>query len=267
MKNRDILNIIGFMFVLLLIVVMYFFRYKTNSINENIMNKIWYRYDYTTGNYEKIMFSNNNITYYKPIKGNETTIYDNCIKYNYDKKNSVFILDCGLKIKYLSSNEEKIQLKINNNDRSFYLNIEDSLNHEFESYFGKSIYDYKKEKMQAKNFIRINEIKLLELLDSNEYSKIVFIGDKCTSIDCTLVLDVMEKWISTTENVYYYDINDLSDKVMKKLNSIDKDFGTTKDRYYDIYPKVLIVKNNKVVDMYNVKCTGFNCKEYYENEF
>ena len=57
MKNRDIINIIGFMIILLVIVVMYFFRYKSNTIDEDIMNKTWYRYDYTTGYYEKIVFN------------------------------------------------------------------------------------------------------------------------------------------------------------------------------------------------------------------
>lgn len=267
MKNRDVVNILGFMIILLVIVVMYFFRYKSNLISDNVMNKTWYRYDYTTGYYEKIIFNKNSVNYYKPVKGNETTEYDGCKKYNYNKKNTEFSLDCGLKIKYLNYNDDRLLLKINNNDRAFYLNVEDSLNHEFEAYFGKTIYEYKKEKMQAKDFIKINEAKLFEIIKNNEYSKIVFIGNKCSSIDCTLVLDVMEKWISTTENVYYFDINDMNDKVIKKLNEIDKSLGLTIDYYDNIYPKVIISNNNKIVDKYDVICSGFNCKKYYSNEF
>ena len=267
MKNRDIINIIGFMIILLVIVVMYFFRYKSNTIDEDIMNKTWYRYDYTTGYYEKIVFNSNNIVYYKPVKGNETTEYDGCLKYNYNKKNNEFTLDCGLKIKYLSSTNEKLSLKVNNNDRIFYLNVDDSLNHEFESYYGKSIYNYKKEKMQAKEFIKVNEDKLFEIIKNDEYSKIVFIGNKCSSIDCTLILDIMEKWISATENVYYFDINNMNDKTIKKLNDIDNTLGLAFDYYDDIYPKVLLSKNNKIIDKYSIKCDGFNCKKYYGNEF
>ena len=121
--------------------------------------------------------------------------------------------------------------------------------------------------MQAKDFIKINEAKLFEIIKNNEYSKIVFIGNKCSSIDCILVLDVMEKWISTTENVYYFDINDMNDKVIKKLNEIDKSLGLTIDYYDNIYPKVIISNNNKIVDKYDVICSGFNCKKYYSNEF
>ena len=107
----------------------------------------------------------------------------------------------------------------------------------------------------------------MEVIIGEDYSKIVFIGNKCTSVDCVLGLDVMEKWISTTENVYYYDVNDLNRDLLNRLNRIDSSLETKYDFYNDIYPLVVIFNSGKLIEKYYINCDGFNCSKYYKNEF
>ena len=267
MNNRDIINTIGFMLMILIIVIIYFFRYNSNKLDENILNKTWYRYDYNTGYYEKIIFKNNRIDYYRPSKINDLSDYDICDKYTFDKKNYIFNLNCNKKIKINKVDLKKVLLSIDNREKEFYLNPEDSLYNEFESYFDKSIIEYNKSKIQALDYIKINEEKLYEVLNGKEYSKIVFMGDKCSSVDCSLSFDVIEKWINKTENVYYYDIKDINEKLLVYLNKMDSELKNDINYYNNIYPRVIIVNNNKVIDNYNIKCNGFNCSDYYNNEF
>jgi len=267
MKNRDIVNIVGFMIMLIIIVLMYFFRYDSNTIDDSILNKKWYRYDYNTGYYEIISLNKNSFTYYRPINSNSMNAYDLCNKYTYDKKKNSINLDCGKSIKIISVEDDSLLLSIDNKDETFYLNVDDSLNYEFESYFGKSIVEFKKDKSQAKDFIKINEEKLKEIISLDEYSKIVFIGDNCTSVDCVLALEVMEKWISKTENVYYFDNNDFNDELMNYLIDINNNIEKSDNFFNGIYPRVIISNNNKIIDYYEVKCSGFNCSKYNGNEF
>ena len=71
MNNRDIVNTIGFMIMVLIIVIMYFFRYCFISIPEEIKNNDWYHYNISNGYYEKI---------------NINDIYNNVRIVNIDKK-------------------------------------------------------------------------------------------------------------------------------------------------------------------------------------
>ena len=267
MNNRDIVNTIGFMIMILIIVIMYFFRYSSNTIPENISGKEWYHYNYKTGFFDKFNIKNNELVYYKPSNINELNEYDICKKYTYDKKNNQLNFDCGKSFKILSYDEKTVNIKINDEEITYFLNYEESINHEFEKYFEKSLIEYKKEKEQAKELIEINEQKLYEVIKSDEYSKIVFIGDKCTSIDCVLALNVLEKWINKTENVYFFNANNLNDKLLINLNKINKSFEKNYDSYNSIYPKVIITNNSNIIDKYDINCDGFKCNKFFDNEF
>ena len=265
MKNKNILGVIIFMIFIIILVVINFFRYKYNAIDEDLISKNWYRYNYKNGYYDILSFNNRKISLIRPTNINEPSIYDYCSKYSYDKKNNTFKLDCNvdLKIEYVDSN--KLIVRNNNKKNVYFDNIEDSVNYEFENYFNKSMIDYKSERQQVMEFSQINEEKLFEVIESDEYSKIVFIGDKCTSVECFLVYDIMEKWISMSGDVYYFDSNDISEKVINyfyKLNNIyDSNY------FNGIYPRVIVTKNNRIIEQYEVKCNGFNCNKYYKNEF
>ena len=261
------MNTIGFMIMVLIIVIMYFFRYCFISIPEEIMNNDWYHYNISNGYYEKININDNNVKYYRPSNIKDLNDYDICSKYNYDKKNNSINMDCNKSIKIIDYSNDSLSLKIDKKEEMFFKNVESSLNHEFKTYYGKSLVEYKKEKEQAKDLIKINEVKLFEVIKQDEYSKIVFLGDKCTSIDCVLSLDVMEKWITKTENVYFFDSNNMNNNTILKLNKTNNILENNINFYNGIYPRVIITKNNKIVDQYEIKCKGFNCSAYFENEF
>lgn len=265
MKNKNIISVLLIIIVVIFIVV--FSRAKLNKIDENIYNKNWYHYNHNTGFYDVINFNKNKISLNKPINSNDATNYDYCRKYTYDRKNNILNLDCNKQIKIIDINDDMINLEMDDRNYVFFTNIEESLNYEFDSYYSKSMVEYKKEKSQAKDFIKINSKKLMEVINGEDYSKIVFIGNKCTSVDCVLGLDVMEKWISTTENVYYYDVNDLNRDLLNRLNRIDSSLETKYDFYNDIYPLVVIFNSGKLIEKYYINCDGFNCSKYYKNEF
>jgi len=267
MNNRDIINTIGFMLMIFIIVIIYFFKYNSNMVDKSIENKIWYKYDYNTGYYEKIILKDKKIEYYRPSKLNDLNDFDICEKYTFDKKNYEFNLDCKKEIKINKIEPKKISLTIDNKEKKFFIEPEESLYNEFELYFNKSVIEYNKSKEQALDYIKINEQKLYEVLKNNEYSKIIIKGDKCTSIDCSLSYEIIEKWISKTENIYYYDTKDINDNVLKYFNKIDSELPIDINYYNDIYPKVIISNNNKIIDTYNIRCNGFDCSEYFENEF
>ena len=266
MKNKNIRNAIIFIIVVILFVIFQYIRFNSREIDEKIYNKVWYKYNYNTGYYDTFEMNNSTVKYIKPSVSNEDD-YSNCVNYYYNKKENSLILDCNKKIKILSVDNNSINLIVDNKSKIFFDSIDETTNHEFESYFGKSIIEYKKEKLQAKDFIKINENKLKEIINSDAYSKIVFIGNECTSVDCALALDVMEKWIATTEDVYYFDVNDLNDKLLKYLNNIDNNLVNNINYYDNIYPRIIISKKGKIIDNYEIKCKGFDCTNYYKNEF
>ena len=262
MKNKNIRNAIILIIVVILFVIFQFVRYSSREVDSKIYNKVWYKYNYNTGYYDVFKISNNQIEYYKDGED-----YSNCSSYYYNKKENSLVLDCSKNIKILNVNNENINLLIDNKSKVFFDSLDETTNYEFESYFGKSIIEYKKEKLQAKDFIKINEDKLKEIINSENYSKVVFIGNECTSVDCALALDVMEKWISTTEDVYYFEVNDLNDKLLSYLNDLDNNLEDDIHYYNNIYPRVIISKKGKIIDSYELKCKGFNCNKYYKNEF
>ena len=267
MKNKSIVNISLIMIIIIILVIINFLRYNSATLNGSIMNKNWYRYDYNNGYYEKIYLEGNKISYYKPSRLNEENIFDYCKSYSYNKKTKTYNLDCKRNIKIKSKKNNSIVVEVDDKSYAFFDNIDDSLNYEFEAYFEKSMIDYKKEKIQVTEFSNINEEKLLEVLKEDEYSKIVFIGNKCDSVDCVLALDIMEKWISMSQNIYYYDVNNLSNNIISYIHKMDKTIDNSKEYYDNIYPIVIISKNDKIVDKYEIKCDGFNCSKYYKNEF
>ena len=261
------MNLILVMIIIVILVIINFLRYKYNSLADEITNVKWYRYNFNNnGLYDVLEFTNGNINVYLPTDMNVENEFDGCTKYTFDKKDNSIKLDCKKDIKITEHDKNKLVLSIDNKKYVYFRNVDDSLNYEFELYFEKSMIDYKKEKEQVTEIIQINEEKLYEIIQSDEYSKVVFIGDKCTSVDCVLALDVVEKWISLSSNVYYYDVNELNNGIINYINKINNS-SYNKDYYNNIYPRIIIFKNNKIVDQYEIKCNGFNCSKYYKNEF
>ena len=225
---KDKITIIIFIVILFIIVLFNFKSYTNVKLDETIIDKNWYKYNILTGYYDILNISENNIKFIKPDDTNDLNKYDN----------------------------------FDNVNQKFFTNMQDSLNYEFEKYYKKSLSEYKKEKSQVAEVIKINDNKLLELVKEDKYSKIIFYGDKCSSIECTLVLNIMEKlYVADSSSIFYYNANEINNNLLKKLNKIDKKF------YNNVYPRIIIVKNNKIVDTYEIKCSGLNCTKYMINEF
>ena len=254
MKNNKIIVIVVVFIVLVSISLLYIFNDR--SLDEKIFNKNWYKYNYKTGYYDVINISGDNFSYIIPTNNNESDSFDKCTRYNYNSKKKEIKLNCNKSIYVKEINEDYIILNIDKVDNYFYLSNLDSLNHEFSKYFNMSIGEYKKSKNTVLNLIKINTSKINEIYNSDEYSKIIFIGNSCSTVECALSLDIIEKWINFDSNVYYVDSSSLNSKDYKNLNKLGNNFN-------DVYPIVYVVKNKRVVDKYKIKCNGFNCNMYY----
>lgn len=256
MKNRLIKVI--FVSIIAIIIVCFFclFKYGKNTLNPNLLNKKWYHYDNSTGYYDTFFMDGVNMSYSLFDEKNE---YSTCKKYTFNKSRNELTLDCGKKIQIIEINENYIILSIDLKKIKFFSNIDDTLNYEFEVFYDKSISEYRNEMSRVSELIKINPSRFFEIISSDEKSKIIFYGDSCTSVDCVLSLDIIEKMISVSDNIHYVNINDFSDIEMSQLNNINNELSVDKSYYNGIYPRIIIFENNQVVDNYEVKCKGFNC--------
>lgn len=261
MNNKNIVILVGILIMGIVLSILYIFKYE--EIDENILNKKWYRYDFRTGYYEILEVSKDDISYKKSLSLGETTTYDLCKNYNYNKKDAIIKLDCGIEFDILELTKNKLTLDINDSINVFYDNIEDSLNYEFNSYYNMSVSEYKESKSQVIDYMEVDIYKFIELYKTKDFSKIIFIDRSCDSIDCILALDIYEKWISLDSNNYFVDVSKFTDinlNYMKKLNSNIYE-GIIKNT--SIYPYIIIVNNKKIVDEYVINCNGFDCTSYY----
>lgn len=265
MKNRKELWVIFLLIFIIIICFFYILKFNNIEIDKSIYNKIWYNYSITSGNYSTFYIDENQIEYNKSDKDEYN--YDNCSKYNYNKRKKIINFDCGNSIQISKIEKNKLILIIDEKKYVFYDNINDTLNYEFESYYGKSVSEYKKEMNRVLDLIKIEPNTMKNLILENEYSKFVFIGNNCSSFECAISLDVIEKWITKTENVYYIDLNDFDQKYLEEINKIDNKFSNNKEDYDRVYPFIIITNNGKIIDKYDFKCDGFDCSKYNENEF
>lgn len=261
MKNRDIVYIISVFLIGIILVILYIFKY--DKIDESILNKNWYRYNYKNGYYDVFNIDEYKILYYRPNNENFTNQYDSCSKYRFNKKNKSLILDCNKEILIKNIDDNKITLLIDNEENTFFTNIDDSLNYEFNKYYGMSKSEYKKSKKQVLDTIKISNSNLIDIVKEKEYSKIIFMGNKCTSVDCVVSYDAFEKWVSVSLNTYYVDSDKLDNNTIKALNKINKSFLNDSNFYDDSYPKVIITNGGKIIDSYLVNCRGFDCTSFY----
>ena len=200
MKNKVIKVI--FVSIVIIIIVCFFCLFKIGSktLDPNLLNKKWYHYDNSEGYYDTFYMDGVNLSYSLSDKNNE---YSNCKKYTFNKGTNELILDCGKKIKIVEVSNNYIVLAMNLKNVKFFSNIDNTLNYEFESFYNKSISEYKDEMSRVSELIKINSSRFFDVIASDENTKIVFYSDACTSVDCTLSLDIIEKWISLSENVHY----------------------------------------------------------------
>lgn len=261
MNNKNYIYIIGVLIIGIILSILYIFRY--DKIDELMLNKKWYKYNYINGYYDFFNLSEDKMFYYRPSNDNSFNSYDACSKYRYNKKSRSIILDCkkNIFIKYVSTN--KIVLLIDGEENVFFTSIDDSLNYEFNKFFDKSMSEYKNSEKQVLDLIKISSTDLINYAKEKNYSKFIFIGNKCTSVDCIVTYDVIEKWLSTSTSTYYINSDEINDKIINLLNKLDKTFSKDEKYYNDIYPRVIITYAGKIIDSYSIKCQGFDCSSYY----
>ncbi len=262
MKNKKITYIIYLMIVIILVTLFVLIKYYPVSLENKVMYKKWYKYETTTGYYDTVYIEDNKFNFNKPSNTNVRGRYDYCTKYTYNKSNRTFNLDCGEKIVVDKIEENKLVLIINEKKTVFYATPEESLNYEFENYFNKSMSEYKLEMKQNIDFIKINYERMIEIIEEKDNSTFIFIGNNCSSIECTLFLDILEKWIATNDKTYYINIDELTEKEMQSINNKIPEFKLDKDYYNDIYPRIILFNDNKILDDYQIICNGFNCSKY-----
>ena len=257
MKNKGLIVLIISVVIVVVISIIYIYNIKV--IDGNILNTKWYHYDYKTGYYEIFYLDDYALTIYNPSNNNITNEYSFCKNYKYNRIKNEITLDCGKRISIKNVDKDYIKLDIDSKEIVFYKNLNNSINYEFKVYFGMSISEYKKKNMQALEIIKIDKNEINNIAKEKEYSKIIFIGDKCSDVSCVLINDVIEKWISFSKDIYYIDSTDVDEDFVEK-NSI---LSIIPNDYNDLYPTVLVVSDNNAIDTYKINCIGFNCAKYY----
>lgn len=261
MNNRNIICIIGVFAIGIILTLLYIFKY--DKISNDILDKNWYRYNYINGYYDVFNINEYKMSYYRPSSENFTNIYDKCSSYRYNKKNKTIILDCNKEIIIKNNDKDKLILLIDGEENVFFNNIDDSLNYEFSKFYGKSMSEYKKSESQVIDSIKLPVNSLINVIKEKEDAKIIFMGNKCSSVDCLTSYDVIEKWLSVSTNTYYINSDELNNNITNTLYKINKDFSKDLDFYNDAYPKVIITNGGKIIDTYLIKCHGFNCSAFY----
>ena len=203
MKSKKSLSIIFLMIVIILITLFVLNKYNKKSIENNILDNKWYSYDNTTGFYDIISFEDGKFLYNKSSSSSKDGVFDSCTKYYYNKFNRSISLDCGIVFEVENFGSSKMSLWVNDRKKTFFLEPNDSLNYEFENYYNYSISEYKKDKKQNTELIKIDTNRLIEV-----------------------------KWNMDVNNSY---LTDLSIKVLKgkneMLNIITK--ASLKDMYIE----------------------------------
>ncbi len=261
MKNKGLIILV--ISVIIVVIVSILFVFGLKSLDYNLLSNKWYHYDYKTGYFDILYLNNNELSFYKPNSDNLTDEYSFCKSYTYNKINKNINLDCGKTLRIKSINSEKLTLEINTQELSFYKDINKSIDYEFNKYFNITKEKYKYKTIQALEIIKISNDKINQIIKEENYSKIIFMGNNCRNVECYLISDVIEKWISFSKDIYYVNSNDLTNETLFDLNKIDNKFDIKLDNYNNIYPVVYVVSNNKVIDIYEIKCDGFNCSNYY----
>ena len=213
--NNKIEKIICILIGVSLIIGIYFIL--NVPMDSKIKNKTWYNYDIKTGNYNKLYINKN-------IELNISNNNSKCNKYHYNSRNKKIILDCGIEINILKYTDNYLNVKIDKKEMDFYTDAQTSLNNEFQKYYELTISEYSEKNKQAKEIIKTDYNKLEEILNDKGHKNIIILmGNECVNIECTLILNVIEKMMTQNENIYYIDVSDenKNKQILNKLDNLD----------------------------------------------
>lgn len=259
MKNKGLFILVISCLIVVILSILHVFNLK--NISNNLIDKKWYHYDNLTGYYDRLYFNVDNFNFDRPNNDNATNEYSSCSKYKYNKSTKKIHLDCGKDITVKDADSEKLILNIDSKDTVFFTDYKKSKEYEFKNYYDIDYNEFKLKNKQALDIIEIDKSKFFNLLSDKEYSKVIFIGDKCNMLECALIYDIVEKWISFSKNIFYINSSKLDQEFLNNLKN--KKISNNINDYDNIYPIVYVIGGNNVIDKYEIKCLGFNCKMYY----
>lgn len=256
-SERNIVFLIMAMGMAIICILLYLTAF--GNVIDSIMYKNWYWYNSLTGTYEKIYFEKEKMTY-----STDNKEFDSCSKYKYNKNNYTISMDCNIDLKIEHSNDSCLIIKYKNNEKKFFTTTEETVNNEFKEYYSMSMTEYTDKNGFIKDLKKIKVEEIESLLKDEKKSIILLSGDNCNNVTCVTILSSLEKWISKSEDVYYFDSTDIKESDALKLNEVDKKFYKKPSEYNSSYPLVFIVGNNKLHKVETLNCKGLDCEKYDE---
>lgn len=210
--------------------------YEKIELPDNILNKVYYKYNNLTGFYDSIKFTSKKVTY----EGEELDL-EGCSEYQYTSLNGIVKFSCGHALKIISGTSEVLAITMNNNNYYFFTSKENSFEYQFREKFNMTYSEYKNTSLNKEK--EITEEKLNELIDSLTTSYVYINTDKC-DYTCALVEDKL----NTLDNSYYINIDNITREDI--LNSIS-----------DSTKPIILTLGKGYVKKTTINIKGFNIEE------
>src|SRR5574344_1082796 len=132
MEDKNIVIVVIGMICIMVLSLLYLFYNK--PLNDNIKNIVWYGYNIKSGSYDQLEITDEQVIY--KYKEDSSDDFKGCSKYRYNSKRKTIVLDCGEKIYLKSVTDNYLVININGEERKFFQDLEETLNHEFVSFYG-----------------------------------------------------------------------------------------------------------------------------------
>lgn len=226
---------------------------RKETLNKEILDKDYYRYNSNNGTYEKIKLTKDNLSYDGTDLGLNT-----CKKYEYNKETNTITLDCGKNLRVISSSQDILVLEIEENKYIFNTNKEKIYNDSFEKFFGMTIQEYNQEGESKLEGLKINYDRLNEIFASEESNYIYLKSNTCSN-DCILFNQAFSN-MTNSNNKFVLNIDELSDEQYNNLVTSYEGLKNSKTEYK--YPSVLVIRNRKVEEIAEIEYEGFNIEKY-----
>jgi len=248
MKNKKKYIYIFVLIMIILAIICFVLIINSNSVEKNIKNKKWYNYNKETATYNVLEIKNHKLTL---LMDNED--FSKCTRYRYNSTDKSLIMNCEEKIIINEYKENYLVLSINDKEMKFYTTTDETLNYEFEKFYEKSILEFKNERKQILQLLKIDYNNIPE----DENLIIVFNNDMCNNIECVLIMDILEKWHVESNNVYIISLNDIN---KNELNEINNKFNINL-KIDNNYPYIL-TKSNENYNFEEFKCNDLYCSNW-----
>ena len=211
----------------------------------DVLDKLYYKYDYPSGTYDDIKIQKTGITY------NGTSFNLNgCKSYSYNKDTGIIKMDCGRAFRIIYMSDNMLVLNIENLNYYFYKEKEDSYNKEFNLLYDMTYNDLEFEANEKLSKVKLDSEQFNELLNNNEKSYILIKNDNCKS-NCIYVGNDIDSLL-TEKIVYYIETTDLTEELTNLITDFNSDILSSE-------AAVLVeVLDNQISNVYFISTKGFN---------